>query len=58
MLSYNSGMKTELEIEIKKIRKQLRIFGLAEDEKNTLRETLEHLKILLKEERRSLVENI
>jgi hypothetical protein len=53
MLSYNSGMKTELEIEIKKIRKQLRIFGLAEDEKNTLRETLEHLKTLLKEKRRN-----
>jgi hypothetical protein len=51
-------MKTELEIEIKKIRKKLRIFGLTEDEKNSLRETLEHLKILMKEKRENLVENI
>ena len=51
-------MKTELEIEIKKIRKKLRIFGLTEDEKNSLRETLEHLKMLRKEERENLVENI
>jgi len=58
MISYNIIMKTELEIEIKKIRKKLRIFGLTEDEKNSLRETLEHLKILRREERSSLVENI
>jgi len=58
MISYNVIMKTELEIEIKKIRKKLRIFGLTEDEKNSLRETLEHLKILLREERSSLIENI
>jgi len=58
MLSYNVTMKTELEIEIKKIRKKLRIFGLTEDEKNSLRETLEHLKILMKEERKNLVEDI
>lgn len=58
MMSYNVTMKTELEIEIKKIRKKLRIFGLTEDEKNSLRETLEHLKILLKEERENLVEDI
>ena len=51
-------MKTELEIEIKRIRTKLRIFGLTEDEKNSLRETLEHLKMLRKEERENLVENI
>ena len=51
-------MKTELEIEIKKIRKQLRIYGLSDDEKSTLRETLEHLKTLHKEEKQNLVEVI
>jgi len=58
MLSYNVIMKTELEIEIKKIRKQLRIYGLSEDEKNTLREELEHIKALLKEEKENSIENI
>ena len=51
-------MKTKLEIEIKKIRKQLRIYGLSEDEKNTLREELEHIKALLKEEKENSIENI
>ena len=58
LLRYNVYMKTELEIEIKKIRKQLRIYGLSEDEKNTLREELEHIKALLKEEKENSIENI
>ena len=52
------GMKTELEIEIKKVRKKLRIYGISEEEKSMLRETLEHLKSLHKEEKKNLVENI
>lgn len=51
-------MKTEIEIEIKKIRKRLRIYGLSEKEKNMLRETLEHLKNLQKKEKENLVKNI
>ena len=51
-------MQTKVEIEIKKIRKKLRIFALTKEEKNTLRETLEQLKILREEERQSLVEKV
>ncbi len=54
MSSYNVNMKTELEIEVKKIRKKLRVYGIPEDERDRLREALEHLKSLLKEERRNL----
>ena len=54
MSSYNVSMKTELEIEVKKIRKKLRVYGIPEDERERLREALEHLKSLLKEERRNL----
>jgi len=50
LLRYNVYMKTELEIEIKKVRKKLRIFGLTDDEKSSLRAVLEHLKILNKKE--------
>jgi len=51
-------MKTDLEIKIKKIRKQLRVYGLNEDEKSKLREELEHIKTLLKEEKKNSIENI
>lgn len=51
-------MKTDLEIEIKKIRKQLRVYGLDEDEKNRLRKELEHVKTLLKKEKQNSIENI
>ena len=54
MSSYNVNMKTELEIEVKKIRKKLRVYGIPEDERDRLKEALEHLKSLLKEERRNL----
>jgi len=54
MLSYNGGMKTEVEIEVKKIRKKLRVYGIPEDERARLREALDHLKSLLKAEKRTL----
>lgn len=47
-------MKTELEIEIKKIRKKLRVYGIPEDERDRLREALDHLKSLLKAEKKTL----
>jgi len=46
-------MKTELEIEIKKIRQQLRIHGLAEDEKALLREKLSAHKEKLKNQKKT-----
>ena len=51
-------MKTELEIEIKKIRKQLHIYGLTEDEKSLFRDKLAVLKVALKEQRRNSVKNV
>lgn len=45
-------MKTPLEIEIRKVRKQLSIYGVTEKEKAELREKLAHLKIAIKEERK------
>ena len=54
MSSYNVTMKTELEIEVKKIRKKLRVYGIPEDERERLKEALKHLKSLLKEERKNL----
>jgi hypothetical protein len=51
-------MKTELEIEIKKIRKQLHIYGLTEDEKSLLREKLAVLKAALKEERQNSIKHV
>jgi len=54
MSSYNVSMKTELEIEVKKIRKKLRVYGIPEDERERLKEALKHLKSLLKEERKNL----
>lgn len=46
-------MKTEIEIEIKKIRKQLKIYGLSEEEKCTLRKHLENLKAKHKVEKKT-----
>jgi len=43
-------MKRQLKIEIKKIRNQLKIHGLSDDEKNMLRKKLEELKIVYKQE--------
>ena len=39
-------MKTEIEIEIKKIRKKLRVHSLTSEEKSVLRERLAYLKTL------------
>ncbi len=50
-------MKTDLEIEIKKVRKELRIYGHTEEEKSLLREKLALLKASLKEERRKGISN-
>ncbi len=47
-------MKTKLEIEIKKIRKQLHIYGLTEEEKSLLREKL----AVLKEQRQHSVKHV
>jgi len=44
-------MKSEVEIEIRKIRKQLKIHGLSDLEKKRLRDTLENLKKSLKKEK-------
>lgn len=38
----------------KKIRKKLRVYGIPEDERARLREALDHLKSLLKAEKRTL----
>ena len=51
-------MKTDQEIEIKKIRKKLKIHNLSKEEKETLREKLKVLKILIKENQRNSVKNI
>ena len=51
-------MKTKLELVIKKIRKQLKVYGLSEDEKHILREELEHIKILRKEEKENSIKDI
>jgi len=51
-------MKTELEIEIKKIRKKLRLHGLTEDKKTRLRENLEYHKALQKKEGKHLIKHI
>jgi len=58
LLRYNAIMKTELEIEIKKVRKQLHIYGLTEEEKSLLREKLAVLKVKLKEERESSIKQV
>ena len=58
LMRYNVIMKTELEIEIRKIRKQLRIYGLTEEEKSILREKLAILKVALKEQRKNSVKHI
>ena len=58
LLSYNGIMKTELEIEIKKIRKQLHIYGLSEEEKSLLREKLAVLKVRLKEQRQNSIKQV
>jgi hypothetical protein len=44
-------MKSKIEIEIKKIRKQLRIYGLSEEEKQQLRQQLKKLKLSHKKEK-------
>ena len=44
-------MKTEIEIEIKKIRKKLKVHTLTPEDKTVLRNTLEHLKALFKAEK-------
>jgi len=49
-------MKTKLEIDIKKIRRQLSQYGLTEEEKSLLRETLTHLKALRAEEKKNVLE--
>ena len=51
-------MKTELEIEIKKIRKQLHIYGLTEEEKSLLREKLAVHKVRLKEQRQNSIKQV
>ena len=51
-------MKTKTEIEIKKVRKELRKFPITEEEKATLREKLAALKKIVKKEKQELVENI
>ena len=51
-------MKTEIEIEIKKIRKKLRLHGLTEDKKTQLRENLEYRKVLQKKEGKHLIKHI
>lgn len=58
LVSYNVTMKTELEIKIKKIRKQLHIYGLTEDEKFFLREELAVLKVKLKEQRQNSIKQV
>ena len=58
LISYNAIMKTELEIEIKKIRKQLHIYGLTEEEKSLLREKLAVLKVALKEQRQNSIKHV
>jgi len=58
LMRYNVIMKTELEIEIRKIRKQLSIYGLTEEEKSILREKLAILKVALKEQRKNSVKHI
>ena len=44
-------MKTTIEIEIKKIRKKLKIYGLKEEEKTFLRTQLDELKTIEKMEK-------
>ena len=44
-------MKTTIEIEIKKIRKKLKIYGLSEEEKTFLRTELDELKAIEKMEK-------
>lgn len=44
-------MKTNIEIEIKKIRKKLRIYGLGEEERTLLRAQLDELKAINKIEK-------
>jgi len=51
-------MKTQNEIEIKKVRKQLQQYPISEQEKLILREKLVLLKEILKKEKLELVENI
>ncbi|MBA1421069.1 MAG: hypothetical protein FAF03_09530 [Epsilonproteobacteria bacterium] len=58
LLRYNAIMKTELEIEIKKIRKQLHIYGLTEEEKSLLRKKLAVLKVKLKEQRENSIKQV
>jgi len=57
MYSYNGNMKTKTEIQIKKIRKRLKLHTLTDEEKTVLRNTLEYLKSIHKVER-VLVEDI
>ena len=48
MSRYNIDMKTEMKIEMKKIRNKLKVHTLTQEEKEVLRNTLEHLKVLAK----------
>jgi len=57
MSSYNITMKTELEIEIKKIRKKLKVHDISDEERVKLRRVLVHLKSLHKAEKRTLTSN-
>ena len=56
--SYNVTMKTENEIEIKKIRKQLQQNSITQEEKAALREHLAELKKRVKLEKLNLIEDV
>jgi len=51
-------MKNELQLSMKKIRNQLKVHTLTEDERRLLREKLDYLKNKHKEEKEILVKNI
>ena len=52
-MGYNATMKTPTEIEIKKVRKQLKQYGITQEEKEKLREMLHALKKRAKMEQQS-----